>query len=84
MSRTFKHMCVKLMDVYLSSRSLADFLNASDVVEVTVGEEYLCKAELSHFEEFQEQSAVAADINGNASSRGSLDYIAVSAERSEL
>ena len=84
MSCTFKHMCVKLMDIYLSSRSFAYFLNAADVVEVTVGEKYFSKAELSHFEKFKEKSAVAADINGNASSRGSLDYIAVSAERSEL
>ena len=84
MSCTFKHMCVKLMDIYLSSRSFAYFLNAADVVEVTVGEKYLCKAELSHFEKFEEKSAVAADINGNASAGGRLDYIAVSAERSEL
>ena len=84
MSSAFKHMCIKLMDIYLSSRSFANLLNTADVIEMTVSEEYLCKAELSHFEKFKEKSAVAADINSNTASGRGLDYIAVSAERTEL
>ena len=70
-------MSVQLVNVYFSARSLVYLLSAADVVEVTVGEEYLCKAELLHFEKLQKQTAVAADIHCYTASGGSLDYIAV-------
>jgi hypothetical protein len=70
-------MGVQLMYVYLGSGSLANLLNAADMVKMSVGEEYLSKSESFHFQEFKQQPAVAAYINGNAAPGSCFDYIAV-------